>query len=1104
MATPQVEPILRHIRTLLTADDRITDADLLGRFIRDRDEVAFTALYRRYARLVWSVCRRVLRSEQDIEDAFQATFFLFARKADTIRRSGSVGSWLYGVAWRTAMKAKKNALKRKVQEPNSKNQIRNPRAQALPPAEVMSRELQALLDAEIMRLPEKYRAPFVLCCLETRSKVEAASELGWKEGTVSSRLARARRLLARRLSERGVELSVVLGTLAVSEEAAKVAQVAQAAIPSAFRIATIKAALAYASGSQIASPVVAGLIQQMSGGLKMTLLKTTTAFLLAATLVAGGAGAMVYLHAQPDQGKSPSAAVDKATEPAINGKVAGQVILAADGQPVAGADVRLIRRGQYSGPPPTRRTITNAQGKFTFDHVAAGEYRVLSFHGNLASRSKMYQGDMAVVEKNRDSKPVVLKLQPGVAVRVKVLRQATGKPIAGARVRLVWTDIDRDHFTDAQGEVLLQPLTAETYHVQATAEHCAAEVRIMNLANEQPAALQMKLPPGASVQGIVQDETGRPVAGVGINLYTAADRSENSDYVKSNAEGRYRFDYLPLGHNLRLDIRKSDYLTQSKDFRLDGNDGSVTQLDLAVKKRPHGGSVQGVVTDRQGKPIAGAEVVNHGNSSDQVRKTKTSPEGKFSVDNVYDNGNGLHELIVRASDFSPRRFEFKPGPAARPAEVAISLDPGHRIKGRVINEAGKPIAGVQVYFAHGNQGDGIGFGGSATTDAQGRFHFDSMPADTPFTFVAEGYSQIPEIKLPLDGDQQVEVQMRSQGVIKGRVVDSATGKPVPRFTVRITHSLDHQPGDPTFGIRSTRVYPGEEFVSAKGEFLLKDLIVGVPLQVSVIADGFRRQAVRRVLAQSTSEAENVEFRLTAEDPDKLASIRGKLVNHKGQPVYGAELRLIVATDRPAVGPGRQQFPRDAFPFNWQMIETGQIDQIANVLQFQRTTTAADGSFGFDRIPGDAEIELAYWGKGIPSGRQDHLETLSLKERASLEIKALAPARLTGTIDRKIFPEIGPIQLSASTPGGSARFFEVKISADGKSFDVDDLPPGQYEVQIYSIAKRAPDNPGAFQQSVIATRPVTLKPGKIEKIELGKDDLAPGPVMPPPAATPPTP
>src|SRR5437763_42283 len=112
--------------------------------------------------------------------------------------------------------------------------------------------------------------------------------------------------------------------------------------------------------------------------------------------------------------------------------------------------------------------------------------RVAQSHRRSSPRSKMYQGDIVAVEKNGQSKPVVLKLQPGVAVRVKVLCQATGKPLVGARVRLIWTDIDRDHFTNAKGEVLLQPLTAESYHVEATAEHCAAEVRVVNLGNEQP------------------------------------------------------------------------------------------------------------------------------------------------------------------------------------------------------------------------------------------------------------------------------------------------------------------------------------------------------------------------------------------------------------------------------------------------------------------------------------------------------------------------------------------------------------------------------------------------------------------------------------------
>jgi hypothetical protein len=248
-------------------------------------------------------------------------------------------------------------------------------------------------------------------------------------------------------------------------------------------------------------------------------------------------------------------------------------------------------RRQDPSRRPSRLATTNAQGEFSFDGVAPGKYEVLCFHGTLASRTKMYQGDTVVVGKNGDAKPVVLKMHPGVVVRVKVLCQATGKPLKGARVRLIWTDIDRDHFTDANGEVLLQPLTAESYHVEATAEDCAGEVRIVNLGNQQPAALEMKLAPGASLKGTVKDETGKAIAGVGINWYASENWAQPRDYVETDAQGHYRFDNLALDQNLQLLIGKLDYIGDRTEIRLGGKAGSITQLDLVMKKRPHGGSV---------------------------------------------------------------------------------------------------------------------------------------------------------------------------------------------------------------------------------------------------------------------------------------------------------------------------------------------------------------------------------------------------------------------------------------------------------------------------------------------------------------------------------
>jgi len=215
MGERSLEHVVRHIRGLaqVPPDGDSTDAQLLERYVACRDEAAFAALARRHGKLMRGVCRHVLRSEEDVDDAVQATLLVLARKAGSIRKRTALGSWLHGVAYRISLNASKMALRRQAYEKHGRSPL-----PAGPVSEAALHELQAMLDEEVERLPEKLRAPFVLCCLEGMSKGDAAHELGWKEGTVSGRIARARERLRQCLARRGIELSAALCATALAPD----------------------------------------------------------------------------------------------------------------------------------------------------------------------------------------------------------------------------------------------------------------------------------------------------------------------------------------------------------------------------------------------------------------------------------------------------------------------------------------------------------------------------------------------------------------------------------------------------------------------------------------------------------------------------------------------------------------------------------------------------------------------------------------------------------------------------------------------------------------------------------------------------------------------
>ncbi len=232
MPSQVLRPLMRHVRWL--AEPSAGDGELLRRFARERDDGAFRELVERHGSLVLAMCRRHAGQEQDAEDAFQSTFLLLARKAGSLAGRSSIAGWLAATARNCARRARRTALRRAVHEARATPASR-------PNPEPGLRDLCFVLDAEVERLPPAEREVFVHCVLEGLTKPEAASRLGWPEGTVSGRLARARERLRDRLGRRGVSLSAALAALGLASRTEAVPSrlcdvVVQAATQSAARL----------------------------------------------------------------------------------------------------------------------------------------------------------------------------------------------------------------------------------------------------------------------------------------------------------------------------------------------------------------------------------------------------------------------------------------------------------------------------------------------------------------------------------------------------------------------------------------------------------------------------------------------------------------------------------------------------------------------------------------------------------------------------------------------------------------------------------------------------------------------------------------------------
>ncbi len=425
-----------------TLGQEVTDTELLQRFTLRHDEGAFTALVHRHGRLVWDVCHHVLHHAQDTEDAFQATFVVLAANAGKIRKQERLASWLHGVARRVALRARRDASRRRKHEKEASGMSRRQE-----PPELSWREVRCLLDKEVQRLPDKYRVPFVLCVLEGHTLAEAARQLGWKEGTVSGRLTRARQQLRERLARRGVELTTIVAALTIAHRAG-------AGVVPRLIAATARVAVSYTTGAGATAGVLSARVATLIQGATNTMLTNHWKMIVLCLLAlgAGAAGTGVFLH-EPAvaQDASPLQVEARArhTNPSISGQAAVQPdtvnpkeqtadkltvsgrVLDAAGKPVAGA--RLVMPSAIWGQSqknetPLVQATTGPDGRFRFAidraELVNGRALMATADGHALDwieATKLGEGE------------ITLRLVPDMPITGRVV-DLEGRPIEGVSV----------------------------------------------------------------------------------------------------------------------------------------------------------------------------------------------------------------------------------------------------------------------------------------------------------------------------------------------------------------------------------------------------------------------------------------------------------------------------------------------------------------------------------------------------------------------------------------------------------------------------------------------------------------------------------------------
>jgi RNA polymerase sigma factor (sigma-70 family) len=752
-----------HSAVAACESSRFSDADLVSRFAAARDEAAFAALVRRHGPMVLGLARRMAISRTDADDIFQAAFLVLARKASGLRAGASVGSWLYGVTLRLAKKARWAAARRSAHEAAAVGVA--PARVADPAMELSLREVQEILDEELIRLPVKFRAPLLLCCLEGFAREEAARQLGWSPGLVKSRLEQARQLLHQRLVRRGLTLSAALA-------AGLVPTSSTGAVPADLVRQTVRAA---ASPVGAASSAAVALARSDSRWFVLTA--------RGAVLLAAGLGIVASLMVAPQAAPTNESAqtngareVDDPGDPSpVPASIAGSVV-DDSGKPVAGATVTALDMRE------TRPATSSADGTFRLTVLpVTAEWRstnvfVRAPDGRL--------GFATIFEISGEPYRIVVRPPRVCTVRVEDRQH---KAVAGAEVYLLAPQkaIDSARTGDDGKCTVRLPTDAKYWSLfgRKSDVGCDYMTARTSAAYDAPTVpppdmATLTLDGARRVRVRTTDSAGKPLPGMRVgpwclNKGGAPIFLDQNFWPTTDRDGSATLDWLPARQSagLQLLAGSDDYCSVER-FAAVPDDKTTDPVTIALYKLQ---TVSGKITRADGQPAAGARVDIHGQGSAKamsfIQAVRTAADGRFKAmvfpEQIY---------VIAATD----------GTMAAPYRAGIRIRAGESVKGIdfVLRQAttlcgrvtrGRnfvPYAGTRIEVliddgsmpkddrhAHHNKGkeDGTYHLYFVTrADKDGRFEFHLGPGD--YWLSGPVHTELIKVSIPQDAGPAVIVR----------------------------------------------------------------------------------------------------------------------------------------------------------------------------------------------------------------------------------------------------------------------------------------------------------------------------------------------------------